>query len=218
MSETNATYTENLGLIKPDQEDDYNVDDFNDNADIIDREITATKAKNTEQDTAISNIQTKNTEQDTAISNLQNAISGQGSDISNLITAITNLQNSKMEKDFSNATTALPVAKGGTGATTAQQARENLGIGSSATPTLGSIELVAATPFIDMRFNNTQDDYNVRLINNSDKQLTICGLTGQKIDVRIIGNLFVDGNRYKHIYIQSSFPSDAPEGAILIHQ
>ena len=204
MSETNATYTENLGLIKPDQDDDYNVDDFNDNADIIDREITATK--------------TKNTEQDTAISDLQDAISGQGEDISDLITAITNLQNSKMEKDFSNATVALPVVKGGTGATTAEQARQNLGLGSNATPTLGSIELVAATPFIDMRFNNTQDDHNVRIINDSDKQLTICGFNGQKIDVRIVGQLFVDGNRYKHVYIQSSFPAGAPEGSILIHQ
>lgn len=246
MSETNATYTDNLGLIKPDQDDDYNVDDFNNNADIIDREVTAVKTKNTEQDTAISNIQTKNTEQDTAISNiqtknteqdtaisnlqtknteqdtaitnLQNAISGQSGDISGIRTDITNLQNNKMNKNFDNATTALPINKGGTGATTAEQARQNLGLGSNATPTLGSIELVAATPFIDMHCNNTQDDYNVRLINDSDKQLTICGLTGQKIDVRIIGNLFVDGNRYKHIYIQSSFPSGAPEGSILIHQ
>lgn len=41
---------------------------------------------------------------------------GSGADTSNL-----------MQKDFSNATGALPVANGGTGATTAEQARTNLG-------------------------------------------------------------------------------------------
>lgn len=35
--------TPNLGLRKPDQEDFYNVDDFNTNADILDAEITAIK-------------------------------------------------------------------------------------------------------------------------------------------------------------------------------
>ena len=223
MSETNIinlynSWTPNINLELFGLYEYYDVAKFNENMTKIDTEVGNLRAKNTEQDTAISNIQTKNTEQDTAISNLQNAISGQGGDISGLRTDITNLQNNKMNKDFSNATTALPINKGGTGATTQEQARQNLGLGSNATPTLGSIELVAATPFIDMRCNNTQDDYNVRLINDSDKQLTICGLTGQKIDVRIIGNLFVDGNRYKHIYIQSSFPSGAPEGSILIHQ
>lgn len=38
-----AEYTENLGLKKPAQEDFYNVDDFNENADIIDAQITKLK-------------------------------------------------------------------------------------------------------------------------------------------------------------------------------
>ena len=46
----------------------------------------------------------------------QAAASGAGGDTSNL-----------MQKDFSNATGALGVANGGTGATTAEQARTNLG-------------------------------------------------------------------------------------------
>ena len=46
----------------------------------------------------------------------QAAASGSGGDTSNL-----------MQKDFSNATGALGVANGGTGATTAEQARTNLG-------------------------------------------------------------------------------------------
>ena len=36
-----ADYTDNYNLIKPSQEDFYNVDDFNANADIIDKTIKA---------------------------------------------------------------------------------------------------------------------------------------------------------------------------------
>lgn len=205
MSETNVinlynSWTPNINLELFGLYEYYDVAKFNENM--------------TKIDTEVGNLRAKNTEQDTAISNLQNAISGQSGDISNLLTAITNLQNSKMEKDFSNATTALPINKGGTGATTQEQARQNLGLGSNASPIFSSLELFGATPYIDFHFDNTTDDRNVRLINDADKQLSICGMSGQKVDVRITGELHVDGNKYKHIYIQSTEPSGAPEGSI----
>ena len=35
-----STYTENYSLIKPDAEDFYNIDDFNENMDVIDETMT----------------------------------------------------------------------------------------------------------------------------------------------------------------------------------
>lgn len=118
-----------------------------------------------------------------------------------------------MNKDFNNATTALPINKGGTGATTQEQARENLGLGINSAPSFFGLELGR---YVDLHNGDTSpsDDYNVRIINDSDKQLTICGFNGQKIRVNISGECYVDGNRYKHIHIQSTEPSGAPEGSI----
>lgn len=205
MSETNVinlynSWTPNINLELFGLYEYYDVAKFNENM--------------TKIDTEVGNLRAKNTEQDTAISNLQNAISGQGGDISGIRTDITNLQNNKMNKNFDNATTALPVNKGGTGATTAEQARQNLGLGSNASAIFSSLELFGATPYIDFHFDNTTDDRNVRLINDADKQLSICGMSGAKIIVNIVGQLFVDGNRYKHIYIQSEEPANAPDGSL----
>lgn len=74
-----ADYTENYNLKKPDRTDFYSVQDFNDNADIIDAAL-----------------------------------------------------DDKLNKDFSNVSSgAVPIANGGTGATTAAQALINLGVESN---------------------------------------------------------------------------------------
>lgn len=77
-----ADYTENYNLKKPDRTDFYSVQDFNDNADIIDAAL-----------------------------------------------------DDKLNKDFSNISSgaggAVPIANGGTGATTAAQALINLGVESN---------------------------------------------------------------------------------------
>lgn len=77
-----AGYTENYNLKKPDRTDFYSVQDFNDNADIIDAAL-----------------------------------------------------DDKLNKDFSNISSgaggAVPIANGGTGATTAAQALINLGVESN---------------------------------------------------------------------------------------
>nr|WP_310615858.1 tail fiber domain-containing protein [Pantoea cypripedii] len=81
-------------------------------------------------------------------------------------------------------TTALSVAQGGTGTTTASNAwkalldgrtvataRGDLGLASNGVPTFGSLELSAGTPFIDFHYNNTAADYDYRLINLSSGTL-----------------------------------------------
>lgn len=54
-----AEYTENLGLKKPAQEDFYNVDDFNENADIIDTQITELKKSVSDGKTLVANAITE---------------------------------------------------------------------------------------------------------------------------------------------------------------
>ena len=82
----------------------------------------------------------------------------------------------------------VPITNGGTGATTATSARNNLGLGSSSTVYFGSLELSAATPFIDFHFNNSTADYTTRLIEQASGTLSLIGNSA------ISGNLSVQGN------------------------
>lgn len=85
-------YTDNLNLKKPEQTEFYNVDDFNENADILDAEIQGIK--------------------DTFVKSVNGINAGDGGNVDLGI---------------------IPIAKGGTGATTAANARTNLGIKDIAT-------------------------------------------------------------------------------------
>ena len=87
--------------------------------------------------------------------------------------------NSKLEKDLSNISGgAVPVANGGTGATTASGARDNLGLGMNTVPTFAAFELISEFPLIDFHYNNTSDDYNVRIINDANNTLNINAYSG----------------------------------------
>jgi len=57
-------------------------------------------------------------------------------------------------------------------------ARTNLKLGASSAVTFGGMELSSATPYIDFHFNNTTDDYNVRLINDKNGVLSFYGANG----------------------------------------
>nr|WP_279116758.1 tail fiber domain-containing protein [Enterobacter soli] len=79
---------------------------------------------------------------------------------------------------LSGLTTALSVGQGGTGAKTAADARTNLGLGSTDTPTFSSIELSAAQPFLDFHYGSTTNDYSARLWASGTASLELKGGTG----------------------------------------
>ena len=85
-------------------------------------------------------------------------------------------------------TDIVPIVSGGTGASTIQQARTNLGLGTGSSPFFSNIELSSATPYIDFHFNNSTSDYTTRIIENSSGELTLVG------SLRLNGNLTVSGN------------------------
>lgn len=96
--------------------------------------------------------------------------------------------NSKLEKDLSNISGgAVPVANGGTGATTASGARDNLGLGTNNTVTFRNIELSSDLPFVDFHYNMSTDDYNVRIINDANNILHIGAYSGNA-EVQINNN------------------------------
>jgi hypothetical protein len=72
----------------------------------------------------------------------------------------------------------IGIASGGTGGNTAAAARTALGLGAAQAPTLASLELVSASPYIDWHYNNSAADYDVRLINDSAGTLTLAGRFG----------------------------------------
>ncbi|KXK67208.1 hypothetical protein BC89_33725, partial [Pseudomonas monteilii] len=59
---------------------------------------------------------------------------------------------------------ALPVSKGGTGASNQAAARVGLGLGNTDKPTFSGLELIEATPYIDFHAGSSTADYTSRLI------------------------------------------------------
>ncbi len=91
-----AEYTENYNLKKPAQEDFYNVEDFNNNADVIDKELKAVSDK--------------------ATSALPSS-SYTAADILNKLKTVDGA-NSGLDADLFKGQSIIPVANGGTGAST----------------------------------------------------------------------------------------------------
>lgn len=108
---------------------------------------------------------------------------------------IANEINSKLNSDFSNVSGgAVPISNGGTGATTVDDAKNNLGLGTSSWVTFGkticeSIEIVTSSPYPFIDFSpNSQTDYEVRIAKNDTNQLNIEALNGN-------ANLCLNGNK-----------------------
>ena len=114
-----ANYTENYNLKKPDRTDFYSVQDFNDNADIIDAALDDKLNKD------FSNI-SSGAGGAVPIANGGTGATTAADALSNL--GVTTALSNKVDKDLSNVTGTLPITKGGTGATTAAQALINLGV------------------------------------------------------------------------------------------
>ena len=124
-----AEYTENYNLKKPAQEDFYNVDDFNNNADIIDSQLKAISDK--------------------AAAALP-ATSYTAADILNKLKTVDGV-NSGLDADLFKGKSVIPVANGGTGANNPDSAKVNFKIyndisqlGLDSTATLE--EIVEALP------------------------------------------------------------------------
>lgn len=92
---------------------------------------------------------------------------------------IANEVNAKLNSDFSNISGgAVPIANGGTGATTAEAAKNNLGVGADSVPYFYALELKGNTPFVDFHYNNTTDDFDMRIINDANNTLNIVAYSG----------------------------------------
>lgn len=117
-----AGYTENYNLKKPDRTDFYSVQDFNDNADIIDAALDDKLNKD------FSNI-SSGAGGAVPIANGGTGATTAAQALINL--GVTANLNNKADKDLSNVTGTLPISNGGTGATTAAQALINLGVESN---------------------------------------------------------------------------------------
>lgn len=171
-----ANYTENYNLKKPDRTDFYSVQDFNDNADII----------------------------DTALNN-------------------------KLNKDFSNISSgaggAVPIANGGTGATTAANALSNLGAvplgGGVMTGKLeieynytdeASFTVTNPNGSVQLSVNNSRGIYdkgNSKWVLQSSSGSSDWTFNGTATNAQKINNQTVN-----LVYTQSSQPSNAADGSL----
>ncbi len=123
-----STNTNNYKLIKPAQEDFYNVDDFNNNADIIDSQLKAVSDK--------------------AEAALPSS-SYTAADILNKLKTVDG-NGSGLDTDLFKGKSTIPVANGGTGATTAGAALTNLGAFPNSGGTLSG-DLYANGGYVQLR-------------------------------------------------------------------
>lgn len=66
---------------------------------------------------------------------------------------------------------AIPLAKGGTGAVDAAGARANVGLGPTAAPTFAGIELLSGTPFLDFHFGSSTADFTGRFVQDNANRM-----------------------------------------------
>ena len=132
-----ATYTDNFNLKKPSEDDFYNVEDFNGNADIIDKELKnqSDRIEKTESPDFTESKSLENIESGDKLPNLFAKIKKA---ISSLIEHIkaSNPHSGSSPTGHKHAASditsgAITIPFGGTGATTVQQALKNLGAAAS---------------------------------------------------------------------------------------
>lgn len=107
-----ATFTQNYNLKKPEQQDFYNIEDFNNNADIIDEQLKEMADK---ADSALP------------------ASDYTAADILNKLKTVDGI-NSGLDADLFKGKSVIPVENGGTGASTVKSALENLGMNYALRP------------------------------------------------------------------------------------
>ena len=168
-----ANYTENYNLKKPERTDFYSVQDFNDNADIIDAAL-----------------------------------------------------DDKLNKDFSNVSSgAIPIANGGTGATTAANALSNLGAVPLTGGTLSgrlaieynytdeaSFTVTNPNGSVQLSVNNSRGIYdkgNSKWVLQSSSGSSDWTFHGTATNAQMINNQTVN-----LVYTQSSQPSSAADGSL----
>ena len=221
-----ASYTPNYNLKKPAQDDFFDVDDFNGNSDIIDT------ALNNKLNTDFSNISGGGggvvpiTAGGAGATTASGALTNLGVD-----TALSN----KADKDLSNVTGMIPITAGGTGANTASGALSNLGAFSSSGGTIeGNVKLKTSSSNYGcaMTFGDGTNvqikepidnvlEINANKINlamtSGIQYLTVSSsvtsgtTTNQKTVFNSDGTI---ADACRKIYVQSSTPSNAPDGSL----
>ena len=120
--------TTNLGLIKPDGEDYFDIRHFNENSDITDEEIGSLKSRMTEAEEAIEKIDDITVDWERIENKPESYTPAEHShsweEVSDKPTEYTPEAHTHTVSDVSGI---LPVTKGGTGATTAKAALTSLG-------------------------------------------------------------------------------------------
>lgn len=206
-----ADYTENYNLKKPDRTDFYSVQDFNDNADIIDAALDDKLNKD------FSNI-SSGAGGAVPISNGGTGATTAADALSNL--GVTANLNNKADKDLSNVTGTLPISNGGTGATTAANALSNLGAlpltGGTLTGKLeieydyqdeASFTVTNPNGSIQLSVNNNRGIYDV------ENSKWVLKSTPGSSDWSFNGTM-INNQTINLVYTQSSTPSSAANGSL----